>query len=355
MPQHAELHLDADKALPGQMGSELLLEWARACKWRLSLTGNSCAVPGLAAFVDAAPAVGQLDISCDSLLDAAQADKIVHKAKEVGILILRGDHFPTVLPQSVEEVAMCNGCSRVPEPGDHVEALLYRLAFLPCLEGLDFDLGVCPVMTCPSNIPHLQYLRLSFEVLNESSIDLSWLRTQPLGKLELSIVLRADSVVQQGRLVSELTGLKMHSLNISLHTSITLPIQLQWTRLRCLRHFMLDVAVAGDQIRHLPSGPLRIFSVDLATETTSPVLIAWSTICSQAGRFCIYPHTGQHVGVVGYAGHLPGHAKPWQLLCRGELVLGLPESACRQAGGYYFMQNGAADAAGWKPQQMWAS
>ena len=247
---------DWEDQFPDRLDSKLLLGWASSGSWDLELTGSSCwGFPGLTSFLQAAVPVQHVELHCDSLLAAACADTVLSHVDGLESLCCIGRHLPSCLPKSVEQVQVhLDGCpvQAVLAEDKQVDALLYRLSFLPCLKCLDLYLGPCNVLASPRQLPQMRYVVLNITVLDGAPLDFSWLHAQPIQDLVLRITLEAQAPAQQVRLIDQLLPLGVKQLIINLQVPLSAEAQQCWAQLAMLGDLVIYLPPQGMHLSHLP-------------------------------------------------------------------------------------------------------
>ena len=287
-----------------------------------------------------------IELHCDSLLAAAFADHVLSHAAGLESLWCSGEYTPTCLPRSLQQVQLDLEDCTLQADDKRVDALLYRLSFLPCLDCLDLYLGPRTVLASPRQLPQMRDVMLSFTLLDGGPLDFSWLHAQSIQDLVLHITLQARDPAQQVRLVDQLLPLGAKRLTIDLQVPLLAKAQQRWAQLAVLGVLAISLPAETMHLSHLP----RCEECRISGHTRGaqmPVTVDSAALSRFAGRYSL---NSQHrfIMVLGFPGHVPQCAEPWQILCSTpHLVGGLPGIDGRPQGSYYKLQSAAADEAGW--------
>ena len=345
--KHSTLAISGWARSPGRLDSKLLLGWASSGSWGLVLTGSSCSAPGLISFLQAAAPVQHIDVLCDSLLAAACADTVLSHATGLESLWCSGEHTPTVLPRSLQQVKVRLHDSNLQAADKQMDAFLYRLSFLPCLDCLELYLGPRTVLASPRWLPSMRHMMLSFTVVDGAPLDFLWLHVQPIKDLVLRITLQAQEPAQQVRLIDHLLPLGVKRLTIDLQVPLAAEAQQRWAQLAVLGDLLIYLPAQGMHLSHLPCCRECCIS-GLAGGARMPVTVDYAALGRYAGKYSINGYQHQSIMVLGFSGHVPQYAEPWQISSSTPpMVGGLPGIEGQPQDSNYKLQNVAADEAGW--------
>ena len=342
--------------LPSRMDTALLLDWAPACT-KMFLSNDACNVPGLQSFA-AAASLRKLWISCnDSMLAAAKADAVLSVLGGLEKLQCSGWYNPSTFPSTLKELHISlsgweNATRRVSAPGEHVAALLYRLAPLQSLHTLHLVLGDCLELPNPEQPLKLTHLDISFnlrcDLHNEGSLDFSWLKAQPSEELSLSISIYTGDTDMHTLLVDVLEQLSIKCLWLSHHTAMSAAAQRQWARVEALDKCKVELCEPGMCLVATPECFIREIELDPRADLS--VSIDWAALCNVDGMVSTNCHHGQQICILGQTNELPGSSEPWQLTVHHpDQVKGLPDVRGRWDDYHEELvyQNDAADEVDW--------
>ena len=341
--EHSTLALPSwEDQFPDRLDSKLLLGWASSGSWGLKVAGSSyCNIPGLTSFLQAAaPLRHRVELQ-----QPAGSSMRRHCAQSC--------HWPS---EPVEHWAAhsnlpaeCSLPSRlhVSAQDRQVDALLYRLSFLPCLDWLDLQLGPCSVLTSPRQFPPNRYVILSFTVLDGVPIDFSWLHAHPFQDLVLQITLQAQESDQQVRLIDHLLPLRIKRLTMDLQVPLLAEAQQRWLQLAVLGDLDIDLPAQGMHLSHLPRCQECCISGH-ARSVQALLTVDYAALSRYAGRYRLNGYQHQSIMVLGCPGHVPQCAEPWQISSSTpHKVGGLPGINGWPPDSDYKLQNVAADDSGW--------
>ena len=318
--EHSTLALpDWEDQFPDRLDSKLLLGWASSGSWGLKVAGSSyCNIPGLTSFLQAAAPLRHIELNCNSLLAAARADTVLSHAIGLQSLLSIGLHIPTCLPISLGQAEVdLEDCTlqAVSAQDRQVDALLYRLSFLPCLDWLDLQLGPCSVLASPRQVPPIRYVILSFTVLDGVPIDFSWLHAQPFQDLVLQITLKAQESDQQVRLIDHLLPRRIKRLTMDLQVPLLAEAQQRWLQLAVLGHLGIGLPAQGMHLPHLPRCQGCCIS-GRATSVQALLTVDYAALSHYADRYRLDGYQHQSIMVLGFS-------RPRATMCRAlaDLIL----------------------------------
>ena len=291
------------------------------------------------------------------MLAAAKADAVLSAVKGLEKLHCQGWYNAASFPSSLVELHIdisgwVDAMRHVSAPGEHVAALLYRLAPLQSLRTLYLELGSCLILPKPERPLQLTHLSISldlqYELQNESSLDLSWLKAQPLEELTLSISIYTGSTAMHTLLVDHLQELNIDFLWLSYHTAMSAAAQQQWARVAVLDECHIGLCVPDMRLVATPKCFIR--EIRLGQGAGLSVSIDWAVLCNVGGIVRLGCHEDQQICILGQPDDLSGTSKPWQLkVCQPAQVSGLPDVRSRWDDELEELvyQNDAADEADW--------
>ena len=338
-------------------GSALLLRWARRMEV-IYLSNSVLSCHGLTDFLAAVDQDAVIQMSTSSMLEAAQADRLLHRCP-VRRLALSGSTLPSCLPSSVTDLraSFWGGLSEAAMwLSDQCNALLYRADNLPQLT--DLSLCLCTaldaptplVLTCPVQMANLQMLRLQLDLT--AQLDLSWVHLQACPNFDCIIFLGTAEFRAHDAAVAQLRGLAIRSLTLRTDVPFGRALQELWSSLRvCSFHLHLledAFSSAAGALQCLPRSCTNIFIE--ATALNQVVFIRWAALVGQAANIRLITKPCATVQILG-AGHacladVTRLQQPWQLVVQGaRSVYGLPAPLASDK--TYFQQNAAACSADW--------
>ena len=342
-----------------RMDSKLLVAWASANLWCLTLDGASCRVPGMVDFVRASAELQELDISCSDMLAWTGADAMVAGCGRLTTLRCRDWYVPSgPLPPllhtlEVELQGWAMGGRYGACPGMQTQALLFKMSALQHLQHLTLHLGRHVSLPSQAKLPALKTASISF-CFQEEEIDLRWLQMQPVDHLHLHILNEAYTTEDVARLVSQLQLLNIHDLllevgkaSLSVYTRrYSLHAQRELAKLTVLGR--LEIVLPESSV-HLEALPQCLGTLHLSTSGVDCCHhISWAALCSRTSRVCLWPTQNATMMLLGFCGRAPDAPNPWQLVAmQPHLVLNLHVMNPDVGRVRYKLQNEAADAAGW--------
>ena len=182
-------------------------------------------------------------------------------------------------------------------------------------------------------------------------ISVPWLRLQSSSTIYMHIRLYQQTPNQAQQAVLELQPLRIYSLHLETrYSQFSAELQHIWGQLKCCEHLHLAFRGQSGAVHALPickcvhiSGPISFPSKPVQCQFP----IQWAAIGNRAGKVCISLDKSQRLCVEGHAELPLPCAAPWQLAVWSAAgITGLPSSRVRKE--VYFLQNAAADAAGWR-------
>lgn len=355
LSSHGGLNLAKESsALPTRMDTALLLDWAAACT-DLCLSNDACKLPGLQSFAGQA-SLTELRISCEDMLAVAKADAVLAVAQQLEVLDCRGWYNPSSLPnRSLTELhvdlsSWVYNSGQTQAPGEHLPALLYRLAHLQGLQNLYLGLGNCFVLPQPERPLKLTYLDISFDLQHDlqlgARLDLSWLKAQPAEQLSLYVSIYTGSTAAHSSLAERLQQLDVHELTLRYYCAVPADAQEQWTQVVVQEECTIVLCEPEMCLAATPQCPVRV----LRHGRNGVMSVDWeAALCSCEGMVSLEPKHGHAFIIVGQTNKLPDLEEPWQLtVLQPDLVAGLPDSKshCYSDGSLSY-QNQAANDIGW--------
>ena len=217
--------------LPGRLDSSLLLGWAPMID-SLRMSSDSYSLPGMAAFLQAACNLESLELDSPDLISCAQADHMLQLCSQVQHVRLQGgcSHLPSHFPASLATLDVSLHSGGLDFDVQQPSALIWRLAQHMNLDHLSLDYGgTCPCVLLASPV-QLQRLRvwLCFRISCGMGYDLSWLRHQPVSRLELEIHVRTTEHAAHEKATSELQHVPISSLTLFVYKALPPAVQALW-------------------------------------------------------------------------------------------------------------------------------
>ena len=232
---------------------------------------------------------------------------------------------------------------------------------MPALHMLSMDCA-CLALNSTSLLPNLDCLRLRVRVeCGNQLLDLSWLKLQRVGKLDLCLDLPAWNAEVTERAVLELQQIQVSCLHVIVD-HFSLETQQIWGACyTACDHFHLDSARQPDIVHAMPlceqvtitSSACSWLDSDRIWKGPCTLIILWQAL-ARPGKFCIRVQSRtQLVQVIGCSDLKLDSPGPWQLVIHAHGgVEGLPASRPTDDPAMYFLQNAAADAVGWENENL---
>ena len=318
----------------------------------LHVDHHACSIPGLVPFVREASQLHTITCGCSDLLACSQADTMLAGCQKLHTLVCEGLYVPHQLPHTlcvlhVDLEAWLEVIYAAEGPERLLDSLLYRASLLPSLQHVELELGQLPLLSAsPSTLMHrLGLVKLSCRVHDSMPLDLSWLLEQPIGCLELHIIL-SEPLADLERLLLQLRPLSIHSLSLQL-VDFTPEIQRQWAGLQGLTSFSVRVLHSdGLDLTALPPCMHRSVSVAGTSGTTACLQVDWAVLIGCPGKVML---NCTKIKFHNCPGVMPAFRQPWQLRFRSapdfEGLNAFAPFIRRRL--MYTLQTNAADAAGW--------
>ena len=345
-------HMDGVRN-PDRLNSPLLLSWV-AQAGRLDLYDSAHNTPGLAELLAAAVRMTSLCTECTNLVAAAEADHLISKCCSLIKLRLSGTFLPSIFPEALEELRVCVGDKFDPR---QVNALLYHCTRLPHLQLL--RLGVActqPVrLTCAAQLRKLHSLGIGI-TLTDAVVSLKWALAQPCTFLDFWVRGMTNKVDSQTALVQQLATVRMHTLTLEMNVQYTAAMQALWAKVQTGSFTLLARSTQESVLLHmLPCCGIAVLDSSQPSSSPPAVCIRWAALIRYASVITVRLATSTKLHVTGCeltAATIDQLQRPWQLIVFGGAgVHGLPASQpTRHA---YFVQNAAAQAAGWTDSIRW--
>ena len=304
-------------ASSGRMDSALLLDWAPTCIGRMMLNSRSLSLPGLPMFMQAAASMCELEIHCDSLLAAAQADAVLAACPCLETLRCYDWYVPTVVPAKLEVLFVdlddwADACAERRGPDMHAEALLYRLAPLQCLKELSIGLGDDPRLRSTVKLPRLETVAIWFRLLKRAELDLSWLQLQPVDDLDIHVVVCTDRLAEHTLMVQQLQLLSLGHLRFSMHCEVEPEVQRVWAQVTVTQHLWLSPReVSNMHVVALPQCKSR--SIWAPDSIEGCLVFTYDVLTSCAGRISLWPGERYPYHILDFSGQAPAMTQPWEL------------------------------------------
>ena len=274
------------------------------------------------------------------------------------------DSVPQQLPMQLRHLDVQVRPGDCDEDVPLFEALIALLHTCPSLRTLVLDAECLCCLSSSSTLPRLEKLEMHWDVYGADRGSLSWLQVRLPGQLDVHVTLyniddeHVDICCQA---LQQLQDLPIHLLRTDIdddepdyHDIWESPYMKDTTRAlrpkKLQLHFLRYIGVIlALQLFH----SIKASGSEPRGHGGHDLVVNWAVMTRQSGRllFCLHE---QDLQVASYA-PLPHTFGPWQLLSRHlgpwqhisgkKDVHGLPPS--RPTSAAYFMQNAAADAAGW--------
>lgn len=332
------------------MSSPLMLKWAPHVK-QAFLSGQCTEHPGVRAFFSAA--------TCLRLATLIHPDQYMHEGVPIRSTSSTLYCCETVNEELADQLCeAADSCLKAPMPhllhlslSEQLDALLQILSCMPNLKGLLLQtVGMTELQSCVV-LPPQVVLHVQMMITSHSPLALGWLRLQRSSTISMHAVLSQQTASQSQQAVSELQTLRIHVLHI--HTRyfhFSREVQLIWSQLTCCRYIHLAFDGGQGALHALPACESALISGPRPT-AAQPVQdlfrASWLAVGNRSGKLYVSLDKTQQLRVEGHAEPLSSCREPWQLLILSAAgVQGLPPSRTTQEA--YFLQNTAADSAGWQ-------
>ena len=328
------------------------------CVQVLDLDEDSYTMPGLPAFLAAATSLETVRLSCDSMLFAAQAGRVLPHCAAPCVVSVTGTHAPGKFPPRMRKLSVnfTDGGENLPGSwdADAPTALRFQLADQKHLKKLDLSFGFSDILLDCSvvSLPEL-LVDLSFNLTEEAStLDLSWLRHQPC-RLSVCIKVSTASLDHHVMVVSILEQLPVECLRLEWTVAMPLELQLLWQRVSVKHAFILEAnsaqacSSASEALQALPWAPRIVICSNVNGHIVGqPLFVSGAALVSQAAKFMFLMGYAHPLHVLGGCSALPNARGPWQVEVSTEgRVHGL--HGARVDGDLHSLQNDAAVSAGW--------
>ena len=347
------------------LDSQLLLRWA-PCVKTLFLDAWSIKCHGIRQYVAAAVNLTLMIIEIAQEEDSACADSVVCASHSVVHLYSvesgSNSYLPHTLPQQLQKLDIDLKILAMKQPQSTLqprfEAFLSMLCNLRHLRTLSIDCANF-VLRCSVPLPNLEMLRLRLGLSKGTPVDFSWLRSQHHDKLQLCLRLDKCDAAMNMCVMSEAQQVHITDLHLVV-PRFSLASQQIWQSYSGCESFNLEFSwnCSSKVVHALPVCSLVTVTVQcnllsgMAARQAkpSPLIIHWQAL-ARPGRLHVCSHISNvQVQVQGFAHPIPdSRSGPWQLVAHAKAgVEGLPASRPPLAPATYFLQNAAADAAGWE-------
>ena len=332
-----------------RLNSPLLLSWIAHAR-HIVLHEDTHNVPGLAELLAAAVQARSLCTICDNPLAAAEAGFLISNCRSLMRMEVVGTRPPSILPDTLEELyADFESQGSGDEADDrHVNALLYHCTRLPHLRMLRLDLNcVVPVrLRCAAQLRKLDMLDIALS-LYDCAVSVQWVLTQPCESLYVEVNVVTANIGVHVAFMQQLSQVKIRCLRLNLAVLFTADLQAIWAAAQA-ESIVVTFAAGLCALEVLPRCATVVLDFEECVDTTTDV-VQWRALSKHAGHITVYLADSSELHVTGFEPDertLNQVQRPWQLLVRGGAgVQGLPASQpTRHA---YFVQNAAAQAAGW--------
>ena len=346
------------------LSSRLMLQWAPVVE-HLCLDDASLGLQGLAAFLVAATSLSHVEMSLADPCKAAQADSMLAHSHTVRWLDCQWNYIPRQLPHQLTRLHVS-----FTDLGEDVCNKLRTLADLELLwEG--FVAGL-------SGVPHLRTLciwgnhlpdRVSWlarlEVLrihlylgghdDGLKVYLGWLLHQECDNLDVKLV----DPVEYGQpepedvqVVAQLQQLRIRHLHLRI-PRFSSGTQRLWAAYDGCSHFELEYQTPRpEMLQALPVAQRVTIKVMAGSDWhwhDNTFRVSAAALSQQPCRLGMYLNTHLALAVEGPLSVPVDSSEPWQLVVHGGAgtVQGLPPSRPVSGPIAYWLQNAAADDAGW--------
>ena len=319
------LDLDDDEAcLRVQWNAPVLLGFSPKVT-PLSVLGNSLRAPGLAAFFRAARQLKFLRLVCRNTVDAAYADYLLGGCTTSSIkeMDVAGKACPSVYPPSLEQL-WANQWSGLQLQAKWGNVLVLHLARLQHLRKLDIRASSVLQLGCRVQLPHLEEMRIGFNLCESSSVHLDWLTHQPCKRLKIRVDFDRAPLQMSKDIVSQLNRIQVHRIMLNSHQP--LEVQEAWQELqgpslqsRTLSFYGLDAVGCEDlMLQLLPSWGELLVTSGGATSCC----LAWALLVRRHGQVNVNKYGLRQVHIMGCDGSLPTHSLPLQLVTHSPIFFG---------------------------------
>ena len=260
---------------------------------QLAANSYSYSLPGMAAFLQAACNLESLELESPDLISSAQADHLLQLCSQVQHVRIQGgcSHLPSHFPASLATLDVSLHSAGLDFDVQQPSALIWRLAHHMDLDQLSLDFGrACPFVLQASPV-QLQplYLWLCFRI-SCGMYDLSWLRHQPVTRLEREIHVQTTEHAAHEKTTSELQHLPISSLTLFFYEALPPAVQALWKAVTVKRSYNVNLMsqffqTMGATITALPRCSCRrlFLQADTCKPPGQPISLEWAAVVSQAG------------------------------------------------------------------------
>ena len=344
--------------------TQLLLRWPPSVQWAL-LGDWSLKFQGVQQFVAAAVNLVEVDIDVTRVADSALADTILCASKSLLIIRSEVDEDNTYMPQKLPQKLQRLKVHSIPELARKQRQAKLQPRFEGCLSmvcGMD-HLRILNIdcaslsLKCGACLSWLTKLSLHLRVRRGSSLDLSWLHSQQHHQLHIHLELDTCNAAISQQVMSQLS--QMHISHLHLEVSqFSAASQQIWQALSCDSfHLEFGWHASPDMMHALPQCDSVILTDGrsgwIQDTVQGPLIIMWSALARPGRLHVCQRNIRAEVQVEGFAQSSLDSLAPWQLVVHAAAgIKGLPLSRPVRAPATYYLQNSAADAAGWESMSL---
>ena len=196
---------------PSRLDSRTLLAWVKHAS-DLEIDRTIHTVPGALSFLAHACNPCKVTVSCESVLEGAQLDRMLLGCHNISNLSCTGAYVPARVPPGLKELGI-HPCWFDPEdePISGLDMHSFLELLVIRLNTSDTALRSLHVSTVASmafteHMPKLQRLSLDFRRQEQIPFDLTWLQHQPFHHLTLAVTLESQEIARQRDLIAQLAA-----------------------------------------------------------------------------------------------------------------------------------------------------
>ena len=314
-------------------------------------------MPGLSAFLEASSNLTELTLTCNSIIAAAQAVYFHSSCSQVTHVRSMGLHRPSTFPVALTKLQVdfctrhCSTMEVVPWDPQVLTAFIYQIGHHQHLKDLRLDFRVSDIqLVCPVSLPKLEKLTISFTLVDDLALDLSWLRQQPCEALIVHITVITAAVARHQQVVEQLLAGQLSKLELCWCTELPPALQALWQQLSPSHLFALvmmsraALTSVDKALQALPVCP-NVLIFYPPRMRGQPLYVDWGAV-TQAGKFEIYVQEAHDFHLLGGRSSPPNIQGTWQLQVTSaqDLEVHGPRGSVDAKS---MMQNSAAISAGW--------
>ena len=303
----------------------------------------------------------EVDIDVTRVADAALADSILCASKSVLIIRSEGVEENTYMPQKLPRQLQRLELLSIPELArvQRLDTLQPRFeGFLSMVSGM-YSLRILSIdcaglsLKCGVSLPWLIKLSLRLRIKRGSSLDLSWLHHQHHRhhKLHIHLEMANCNAATSQQVMSQPSQMHLSHLHLVV-SEFSAANQQIWQAFSRCDSFHLDFSwrASPDVLHALPPCE-RVTLTNAAAR--GPLIIMWQALARPGRLHVCQRNIRAEVQVKGFAQSSLDSLAPWQLVVHAAAgIKGLSPSRPVRAPATYYLQNAAADAAGWESMSL---